>query len=340
MNLPRIATSTANDCSRRTFLRAGSLAAASLSGVISPLRIQAGGGNTASAVIQIRMSGGPSQLETFDPKPQAPTSVRGPFKPISTNVAGMQISELFPRLATQADKFAIVRSLHNDVAPVHEIGAQILRTGTLAPAGRPIEQLAMDPGLPNSSQNSKPTIGRTSVRPGFNSPTYGANAFGRQCQQAVHDIENGVQFISIEMFPNLYDILSWDCHANVSDLPTTLEDYRQQICPTFDTAISALLEDLALRGLLESTLVVCAGEFGRSPRLNARGGRDHWTGVWSALFAGGGVRGGQVIGSSDRLAGEPRDLPIQGNQIVPTMLLALGISARGYGLGAPIVQLF
>ena len=154
------------------------------------------------------------------------------------------------------------------------------------------------------------------------------------------------------MFPfPLYDALTWDCHANEADLPTTLNDYRTTVCPMFDLAFSALIDDLTSRGLLQKTLVVCAGEFGRSPRLNPRGGRDHWTGVFSAIFAGGGVRGGQVLGSSDGNGGEPRDLPLAAEQIPATILHALGIATpagldRGSSGAAtapasgPILQLF
>ena len=107
----------------------------------------------------------------------------------------------------------------------------------------------------------------------------------------------------------------------------------------FDQAFAAMLDDLATLGLLQKTLVVCAGEFGRSPHLNPRGGREHWTGVWSALFAGGGVRGGQVIGSSDRHGAEPRDRPLVASQVPATLLYALGISQPGPS-GLPIFDLF
>ena len=89
--------------------------------------------------------------------------------------------------------------------------------------------------------------------------------------------------------------------------PVTLDDYKETLCPMFDRAYSALLEDLRQRGLLETTLVVAMGEFGRTPHINPRGGRDHWPSCWSVLFAGSGVRGGQVIGESDSIGAEPKD---------------------------------
>src|SRR5205814_8664891 len=95
-------------------------------------------------------------------------------------------------------------------------------------------------------------------------------------------------------------------------------------CPMFDQAYTALLDDLSDRGLLGSTLVVAMGEFGRTPHLNARGGRDHWPGVWSILLAGGGIRGGQVIGSSDALGAEPKDRPVAPAEVAATIYRALG----------------
>jgi uncharacterized protein (DUF1501 family) len=93
----------------------------------------------------------------------------------------------------------------------------------------------------------------------------------------------------------------------------------------FDRAYSALLDDLHARGLLSNTLVVATGEFGRTPQLNARGGRDHWPGVWSVLFAGAGTRGGQVVGASDRLGAEPKDRPVTPAEVAATVYRALGV---------------
>ncbi len=294
-----------NPCSRRGFLQAGAVALAGFSDLVAAKPATASEGASADSVILILLSGGPSQLDTWDPKPLAPSSIRGPFRPISTNVVGMQISELFPLMARHADKFALVRSVYHDQAPVHEIGAKILRSGF-----------------------SGPVIAARSN-----------NQFLNSCQEAVCLVESGVRMIAIEMFSSLYDKLTWDCHANETDLPTTLADYRRTVCPMFDRAFAGLLEDLTNRGLLKRTLVVCAGEFGRSPHINPRGGRDHWTGAWTTLFAGGGVRGGQVIGSSDRIGAEPRDCPVNARRIPATMLNALGV-ARDDQMGEPIVELF
>ncbi|MFQ3651995.1 MAG: DUF1501 domain-containing protein, partial [Gemmataceae bacterium] len=127
----------------------------------------------------------------------------------------------------------------------------------------------------------------------------------------------------------------WDCHADGGSLASTLADYRRSVCPSFDTACAALLDDLQERGLLASTLVVAMGEFGRTPHLNRRGGRDHWAGVWSVLLAGGGIRGGQVYGSSDAQGGEPKNQPVHAAQIAETIRYALGLPAK-----QPVRELF
>ncbi|MGH7224594.1 MAG: DUF1501 domain-containing protein, partial [Gemmataceae bacterium] len=157
---------------------------------------------------------------------------------------------------------------------------------------------------------------------------YGRNTFGQSCLLARRLVEHGVRLATVNMFDTVFNTITWDCHADGGALATTLDDYRDILCPMFDRAYSALLDDLAERGLLENTLVVAMGEFGRTPLLNARGGRDHWPGVWSILFAGGGVRGGQVVGSSDRTASEPRDRPVTPAEVAATIYHALGIDCR------------
>jgi uncharacterized protein (DUF1501 family) len=157
---------------------------------------------------------------------------------------------------------------------------------------------------------------------------YGRNTFGQSCLLARRLIEHGVRLATVNMFDTVFNQITWDCHADSGALATTLNDYRDVLCPMFDRAYSALLDDLAERGLLESTLVVTMGEFGRTPLLNPRGGRDHWPGVWSILFAGGGVQGGQVVGSSDALGAEPRDRPVTPAEVAATIYHALGIDGR------------
>jgi uncharacterized protein (DUF1501 family) len=127
------------------------------------------------------------------------------------------------------------------------------------------------------------------------------------------------------MFDTVFNELTWDCHADGGSLATTLTDYKETLCPMFDNAYTALLSDLQQRGMLQNTLVVAMGEFGRTPQLNPRGGRDHWPGVWSILFAGGNVRGGQVIGASDRSGAEPRDRPVSPAEVAASVYRGMGI---------------
>ena len=157
---------------------------------------------------------------------------------------------------------------------------------------------------------------------------YGRNTFGQSCLLARRLIEHGVGLVTVNMFETVFNELTWDCHADGGSLPVTLDDYKTQLCPMFDAAYAALLDDLDQRGLLKSTLVLATGEFGRTPRLNPRGGRDHWPGVWSILFAGGGVKGGQIVGSSDAHGAEPLDRPVTPAEVAATLFGSLGIDPR------------
>ena len=157
---------------------------------------------------------------------------------------------------------------------------------------------------------------------------YGRNTFGQSCLLARRLVEHGVRLVTVNMFDTVFSKVTWDCHADGGVLGTTLDDYRKTLCPMFDAAYTSLLDDLHQRGLLESTLVVAMGEFGRTPHLNPRGGRDHWPGVWSILFAGGGIRGGQVVGASDRIGAEPRDRPVNPAEVAATIYQALGLDLR------------
>ena len=127
------------------------------------------------------------------------------------------------------------------------------------------------------------------------------------------------------MFDTVFDQVTWDCHADGGSLSSKLSDYKEVLCPIFDRAYTALLEDLHQRGLLKTTLVLAMGEFGRTPKLNRRGGRDHWTGCWSMLFAGAGVRGGQVVGASDKIGAEPKDRPATPAEVAATVYRRLGV---------------
>ncbi len=397
------------DVSRRDFLRVGGVGLGAL-GLSLGGRDALGGAESFSqrSVILLLMVGGPSQLETFDPKPDAPSDIRGPFGSIATRCPGVRVSEHLPRLASRMDRVALIRSVYHDAAPIHETGHQLLQTGRLCRAGEEyphigsvVASLEPDEGpLPRSVILPGP-IARTGVdiphgqsagclgpdldpfhladdpagarfdpgrsldraiafvdgvagrlatprklalanskrmtspksRNAFNlaeereavRDAYGRTTFGQSCLSARRLVEAGVRVVTVNMFDTVFDRVSWDCHG--SSPFSTLSDYASHLLPTFDLAFGALLDDLERTGRLESTLVVAAGEFGRTPRINASGGRDHWPGAWSVAMAGGGVRGGQVVGSSDSRAACPADRPVTPQDLLATMYHSLGIDA-------------
>lgn len=351
---------------RRDFLRAGSLAVGLSFSEWAVPTLRAERRGRADACIQLFLTGGPSQLDTWDPKPDAPSEIRGPFRPIRTRVPCLYFSEHFPRMAERAERFAVLRSVFHEEAPIHETGQQLVQTGALCrsevewphvgavlshlrPAGDVPAWVVVpgplgDTGVRISHGQGAGFLGagheacpdpEVEVRfrravdlraePERARDRYGRHAFGRNCLRARRLVEAGVGLVTINMFDTVFGKVTWDCHANGGDLSTTLDDYAATLCPMLDQAYTALLDDLHALGRLDRTLVVAAGEFGRTPKVNANCGRDHWPGVWSVLLAGGGVRGGQVIGRSDRHGAEPIDRPIHASQIAETMFHALGI---------------
>jgi uncharacterized protein (DUF1501 family) len=385
------------------------------------------------SVILLLLVGGPSQLETWDPKPDAPAEVRGPFGTIATRCPGVRISEHLPRLATRMNRLAIVRSLHHDAAPIHETGHQLLQTGRLCRSGAeyphfgsmaaalagargalppfvvvpgPITStgidiphgqsaawlgsayepflLAADPASPNYDPRSALNRGRhfydqaieqlsaagpppaaqsqplenRSARNPFDLTSearqvrdaYGRTTLGQSCLLARRLVEAGVRVVVVNMFETVFNQVTWDCHG--SSPFSTLSDYASVLLPVLDRAFSALVDDLEQRGRLETTLVVAAGEFGRTPRLNAVGGRDHWPGVWSIALAGGGVQGGRVVGASNAQAAFPDDRPVKPPDLLATIYRSLGLngtqtlirpSGEPFALveaGTPIAELF
>ncbi len=410
---------------RRDFLRAGALSAGAVSLSLTDFARSAGATSRKEMnCILLFLVGGPSHLDTWDLKPGAPDTIRGPFKPISTSVPGIQICEHFPRMAAMADRYAIVRSVYHKTSPIHETGHQLMQTGHLLRGGREHPHIGAvlshlrgpkEPGtppfvvLPGPMGNTGVSVShgqgaghlgakhepltlpshaaedvftlrndRASLDPArlgnrtalleavdgaqcvfeqeevvenhqrreafgllFSSKSkrafalhaepeglrqrYGSNTFGQSCLLARRLVEHGVRLVTVNMFDTVFNQVTWDCHADGGSLAVTLDDYRQTLCPMFDLAYTALLDDLHQRGMLENTLVVAMGEFGRTPHLNPRGGRDHWPGVWSILFAGGPVRGGQVIGASDAHGMEPRDRPVHAAAVAATIYRALGV---------------
>jgi len=358
---PTRTLSSSTSVTRRGILRLGA----------SSLAAWALAGDSASArpagdfrCLFLNLLGGPSHLDTFDPKPDAPTEYRGPFRPIRTRVPGIAVTELFPRLAGILNRVALVRSVYHDEAPIHETGLQLLQTGRVTREQEGYGHVAGSLGgaalplIPGPIQNTGVRIshGQEGLSPlplnaaeawrelGRESDTtresYGTHAFGRSCLLARRLLERGTRAISVNMFETVYSSLSWDCHQDGGSLNVGLRDYRDHLAPVFDQTYTALILDLEQRGLLRDTLVVAAGEFGRSPKLNLRGGRDHWTGAWTVLLAGGGVTGGAVLGRTDRLGRVPTDRPVHASAIANTILHAAGLSwTAHYPNGGPLHEL-
>ncbi len=387
-----MSTDSLGKISRREFLRNGSAAIAAaaipvwrggLCGIRSPF---------ADHCILLFLAGGPSHIDTWDMKPEAISGVRGPFRPIATSVSGIQICEIFPRMAKQAHNFALVRSLHSRTEALHDAASVEIQTGRHVSAsikfphcGSVISKFRSDNrGVPGHVVISSAKTGEAAVfcaddGPSFNAvdvstlseavprelrsvmdisrepvwirESYGNHGFGRACLRARRLVEHGISFVTVNLCEFESGMPSWDIHGSFPF--SNISCYRNRLGPMFDSSYSALLQDLASRGLLRRTLVIAVGEFGRTPRINSWGGRDHWTGCWTAVLAGGGVRGGQVIGSSDAVGYEPRDRPFVVAQVAATIYHALGVpfNAQVFDAGRglipivdsgiqPIVELF
>jgi hypothetical protein len=152
---------------------------------------------------------------------------------------------------------------------------------------------------------------------------YGMNRFGQCCLLSRRLIEAGVRFVTINTFLTVFDEITWDIHG--SKPFTSIEGMRDIVAPMYDQGYSALIEDLHQRGLLGDTLVCNLAEFGRTPKVNPAGGRDHWPQCFTVGFAGGGVKGGQVVGASDPIGGVPADRPVQPGDVIATVFHSLGL---------------
>ena len=372
------------ECVRRDFLRVGVLS--SLVGVSLPqfLRLRsvmAAEKTKAQSCILLWLEGGPSHVDTWDPKPNSS------FKPMSTNVAGIQISSLLPRVSKHMDKLAIIRSMHTleqdhdpatyyamtghrpspamqfpslgsivskELGPRNGLPAYVLepqwernrayedyfKAAFLGPEFNPmiipdpsqagfqvpdlslpksvsierlrdrrsllqlvdrsfrqIEETAEFADMDGFSEQALKMILSPAVRKAFDlsqepqkvKEAYGLNGFGQSVLLARRLVENGCRFVTAAG----YKFNEWDSHVSND------EKHGKTLVPQLDQALAFLLEDLEQRGLLESTLVLAMGEFGRTPYHNANGGRDHWPQCWSLALGGGGIRGGQVVGGSD-----------------------------------------
>lgn len=361
---------------------------------------------TADSVVLIWLAGGPSHVDTWDPKPEAPLEIRGQFRPVATKAHGVQISEHLPRIAQQADKLTIVRSVTSPTA-AHEIGTHYMLTGFLPLPGfavpsygavasqllgprsalppyisvqQPGSEMGAgflgaalnpfcpgaDPADPNFQvRDLNPANGMTperldrrrSLREAVDSAfreqeqgsdtahavdafynraytllsstearaafdlkkekeelrnNYGRNGFGQSLLLSRRLVEAGVRFVTVT-------IGGWDNHTDI------FNQLGNGTLPTFDQGFAAFLADMSQRGLLERTLVVVMGEFGRTPIINKDGGRDHYPRVFSMALAGGGIKGGNVVGASDARAMEPASDPVKPEDLAATIYQCLGI---------------
>lgn len=157
---------------------------------------------------------------------------------------------------------------------------------------------------------------------------YGMNRFGQCCLLARRLIANGVRFVTINTFLTVFDEITWDIHG--SKPFTSIAGMRDIVCPMYDQAYSALIEDLSDRGMLDNTLVCNLQEFGRTPRVNPAGGRDHWPQCFTTYYAGGGVKGGRVVGASDPIGGVPAERPVEPGDVLATIFHSLGFDLEAH----------
>ena len=440
---------------RRGFVKAGALGMAGLS-LPQVLKAESAADpaktSKEKSVIILWQRGGPSQHETWDPKPDAPQDYRGAFGAMSTNVPGIQICDLLPKCAKVMDKFSIIRSLYHTDAG-HSAGDQVMFTGYPPNKGNPNENFypscgsivakqqghlnpdlppyvmipkrlpGVDPAylgkkyapfetqadpavegpfnLPNFSLGDSLSLNRLDSRkgllksfddirrevdasgsmeaadgfnqqafdiltspkardafdldaeprklrerygfmPAYKAPTpdrCGVPAWSQRMLLARRLVEAGVRLVTV-------DLRWWDTHVK------GYETMRDGFLPRWDQAYSALLQDLEDRGLSDNVMVVAWGEFGRTPKVNSTGGRDHYPNVFSASVSGGGIQGGRVIGESDSKGAEPKERPVQPQDVLATMYRHLGIDYNKHYLdhggrpvpvlpfGAPIDELF
>lgn len=412
--------------SRRSFLKVGGMAAGGLSlPQLLAAEARTGSGPSHKAIINVFLPGGPSHLDLFDLKPDAPAEIRGEFSPIRTNVPGIEICELFPRMAKMMDKFAIIRSLvgsegahdcyqcmtgrtRRETAPAGGwpmMGSWVSKVlgpadeaipanlslmyptgnrtwgdpytaGFIDPAHAPMTMVAKDPLAKASSMTLQGiTLERLGdrrqllssldafrsqfdhsasvekmdtfsqqafsilsssrlvdaldlsqedpavvARYGTSDPTYQRDGAPKMVQNfliARRLVEAGARVVSM-------NYSRWDWHGGDGmNFPRTREE-----APLLDQGLSALVADLHERGLDKDVSVVVWGEFGRTPKINKMNSRDHWPAVSFALVAGGGMRTGQVIGSTNRLGEHAQDRPVTFQEVFATLYHNVGIDPR------------
>jgi hypothetical protein len=416
--------------SRRGFLRVGTFAMGGAALTLADLYRAEAAGLTRSktkpvtgagrlghkALINVFLAGGPPHQDTFDLKPDAPSEVRGEFQPIATNVPGIEVCEVFPRLARLMDKAAIIRSIVGSTGQhdLYQCNTGYAASDLRVLGGRPSLGAVtsrvlgpVDPALPPFVGLAEPTkeirwsdagspgfLGRayapfkpggpdvqnmtlngvtadrlddrkrllasfdqlrrdtdsTGAIEGADAATAlafdvltssklvealdlsredprirakygdgkpykyqfdGAPTVNDQLLTARRLVEAGVRVVSLSYG-------RWDSHGKNFDL---VRDHGAKL----DQCLSALVEDLDARSLLDDVTVIAWGEFGRSPRINPQAGRDHWPQVNCAWIAGGGTRGGQVIGSTNRLGEVAKDRPVHFQEVIATLYHNLGI---------------
>ena len=403
--------------SRRAVIQAGLTGVA---GISLPTLLHAQAESKAAApkdraVIYVEMAGGPTQHETYDPKPQAPKEYRGPLGTVATNVSGVILSELMVQQAKIMDKLAVIRSIHHDSGS-HGTSAHLTQTGyylrdrqsrdnDMPCIGSYIARIrgANKPGLPafvsiprdmrfgraawlgkgfnpfttvrdaDSKNFQVPNLtlmrgltherlkDRRALLRGFDSTrrtldnkgvaeamdqftvqafdmvtgdrarkafdlkhesdktrdTYGRNKIGQNLLLARRLVEQGVPFVSVRA----NSLGSWDDHNGVAKR-------MQQKGPAFDRGVAALISDLHTRGLNRDVMVVCMGEFGRTPRVNRNAGRDHWGRVMSVALAGGSIRTGVVVGASDSKGAAPAEAPYRPEHVLAILYRHMGIDPK------------
>jgi hypothetical protein len=390
---------------RRAFLGTGILGTLglALSPAVQRALAREGPGRRARACILLWLNGGPSHIDTFDPKPGSDTN--GPFKAIPTSVPGLQFSEHLPKLAAQARHLAVIRSMtsreqdherayqylhtgnpRDETVDFPSLGAVVARrwsaedgdlpafvsiNGSSAGPGffgidfaphvitdldTPLENVSLPEGV-DADRVRRRMQGLHALNEGFarrvdpqrvavherfgaralrlrQSPAlkafdlstekpevlarYGAvgdePAFGKACIMARRLVEHGVRFVEVQLD-------GWDTHADNFNAVAALLKH-------LDPAFAALVGDLGDRRLLDETLVLCMGEFGRTPQINGMVGRDHWSDAFSVVLAGGGTRGGQAVGSSDARGARVKTRPVTVPDLYASLLAAFGIDAR------------
>ncbi|HKW98338.1 MAG TPA: DUF1501 domain-containing protein [Bryobacteraceae bacterium] len=393
---------------RRDFLRIGSLGALgiNLAGVLRA------GAKNANSCILLWLSGGPAHQDMWDLKPDAPIEYRGEFKPIPTNVAGIQICEHLPFTAKQADKFTILRSMHSRENN-HERAINYLLTGYLPLSTLEFPSMGSVVAKELGPKNGLPPY--VAVPNTF--PSYGAGYLGGEYNPfiagdpnvsgyRVRDItlpadvdwsrvgnrrwllekmdakyralDANVDFDALDSFQQrAYDLMRSPAAKKAFDIESEPQELREKygrtpvgqgallarrlveagvrfvtvakgwlnydthgdnfntlkkvLLPEFDQAFATLLEDLHRRGMLDSTLVIAMGEFGRTPKVNGDAGRDHHNKAWSIALAGAGIPGGRVLGATDKTASEITDFPVEPEDLLHSIYNILGVdSTREY----------